>query len=82
MPEKQMLEQTFFLKKHPDTHQPNDPAEGGRKRKQDIYCRRDPLCESIVITILGLVESGDSLSKDGKDSLGGTTGLEGEKERV
>ena len=81
MPEKETLERTLFLKKHPDIHQPDDPAESAGKRKQDVYSRGDPFCE-IIFTVLGLVKCGDLLSKDGKDSLGGIARLEGGKERM
>jgi hypothetical protein len=69
-PEKQTLEPNVFTEKHPDTHQSNTLANGGGKRVQDIYHRCKPLCESVV-TILGLAESGDLLSKNAKDGLGG-----------
>ena len=76
-----MLETKVSTEKHPDIHQSNNLANGRGKRVQDIYRRHDPLCESVV-TILGLVESGDLLSKNGKDSLGGIARLEGGKERM
>jgi hypothetical protein len=60
-------------------HLPNAEANGGGKRIQDIYSRSHPFCESVV-TILGLAELGDLLSKDGKDSLCGFAGLKGGKE--
>jgi hypothetical protein len=31
IPEKEILEKKIFTRKHPDIHQPNAPAEGGRK---------------------------------------------------
>jgi hypothetical protein len=46
-----------------------------------MYSRGDPFCESVV-TILGLVERGDLLSKGREDSLGGMTGLKAGKERM
>jgi hypothetical protein len=81
MPERQLLEQKSSTRKLPDIYQPNTPAKGGRKRIQDVYSRGDPFCESFV-TILGLAERGDLLSKDGEDSLGGIAGLKAGKERM
>jgi hypothetical protein len=75
------IEQKFFTREHFDIHQPNTLAKRIGKRIQDIYSRGDPFCES-AITVLGLCESGHSLSKDGKDSLGGIARLEGGKERM
>ena len=63
------------------THHPNTLAKRCGKRIQDIDSRGDPFCESIV-TILGLAERGDLLSKYGEDSLGGIAGLKGGKERM
>jgi hypothetical protein len=66
---KVILEQAFFTKKRLDTHKPNTLTKGFGKRMQDIYSWCDPFCEPVV-TILGLAERGDLLSKDGEDSLG------------
>jgi len=69
------------MRKYPNIHQPSTPANRGGKRTQDIYGRGDPFCET-VITILGLAERRDLLSKDGEDGLGGIAGLKAGKERM
>jgi hypothetical protein len=66
---KKTLEQEFFTRKRLDIHQSNTLAKRGGKRIHDVHSRGDPFCESVV-TILGLTERGDLISKDGKDSLG------------
>ena len=81
MPEKQMLEPKFLTEKHRDTYLPNTLAEGGGKCMQDVYCRGDPFRE-FVVTIPGLSERGELVSKDGKDGVGGIAGLKGGKERM
>jgi hypothetical protein len=62
-------------------YQPDTTAKGSGKRIQDMYSWSDPFCETIV-TILGLAECGDLLSKDGEDGFGGIAGLKTEKERM
>jgi hypothetical protein len=81
MPKRRTFEQKIFTRKYLDIHQTNTPANGGRKRIQDIYGRGDPFCETVV-TIPGLAESGDLLSKDGEYGLGRITGLKTGKERM
>ena len=56
-------------RKRPDIHQPNTTANGSGKGIQDVHGRGDPFCESVV-TVLGSIKLGYSLSKDGEDSLG------------
>ena len=48
---------------------------------QNIHSRPNPFREPVIV-ILGLVECGDLISKDGEDSLGGIAGLEAGKERI
>ena len=78
---KLILEQTSFTTKHLDIHQPNALTNGGGKRIQYVHSWDDPFCEPIV-SILGLIESRDLVSQDGKDSLGRIAGLKVGKERV
>jgi hypothetical protein len=77
---KKTLEETF-LTKYVDIHKPNALANGGGKGIQYIHSRDDPFRESIV-SILGLIEGRDFVSKNGEDSLGGIARLKGGKERV
>ena len=79
MPKKANIRAEILHEKYIDINQTNTPANGGRKRIQDIYGRGDPFCETTV-TILGSAERRDLLSKDSEDSLGGITGLKTEKE--
>jgi hypothetical protein len=81
MPEKKTLEQTSFTTKYLDIHQPNALADSGGKRIQYIHSRDNPFRESVV-SILGLIESRDLVSQDGKDRLGRIAGLKVGKERV
>ena len=62
-------------------HKSNALANSGGKRIQYIHSRDDPFGKCIV-SILGLIESRDLLSKDGEDCLGGTAGLKAGKEWV
>ena len=61
--------------------QPNALANGSGKSIQYVYSRDDAFCERIF-SILGLIESWDLVSQDGKDSLGRIAVLEVGKERV
>jgi hypothetical protein len=81
MPERETLGQKFFTTEYVDIHKPNALANCGGKRIQYVHCRVDPFRESIV-SVLGLIESRDSVSQDGKDSFGGVAGLKAGKERV
>jgi hypothetical protein len=73
-----------MIRKYRDIHKPNNPAKCSGKRVQDVHGRGNPVRESIV-AILGLIELGGLLSKDGEDSyhsFGGMTGLKPGKERM
>jgi hypothetical protein len=70
-----------MIRKYADIHKPNDPAKCSGKRVQDVHGRGNPVRESIV-AILGLIELGGLLSKDGEDSFRGMTGLKPGKERM
>jgi hypothetical protein len=70
-----------IIRKYRVIHKPNKPAKGSGKWVQDIHGRCYPFREFIV-AILGLIELGGLLSKDGEDSFGGMTGLKPGKERM
>jgi hypothetical protein len=80
---KESIRAEGFTRKHFDFHQSVTlaRANGSGKRVQNVYTRREPFCESIV-AILGLVERGDLLSKDGENGLGGFAGLKAWDERI
>ena len=82
MPENKCQSQKLSTRKQrDDIHKSNALANSGGKRIQYIHSRDDPFRESIV-SILGLIESRDLVSKDGEDSFWGTTGLKAGKERM
>ena len=59
-----MLEQELFPRQHVDIHQSNTLTNRVGKRVHDVHGRDDPSCKTVV-TILGLAERGDLLSKNG-----------------
>ncbi len=49
-----------------DIHQADTLSKGSGKRIEDVNCRDEPVCESLV-AILGLFQCGYLLSEDGQN---------------